>query len=243
MSFDVIGNNIIASADLQTTCGTSGGLGLTVGATFGAVLTGTIAPDGSFSLSSPVQNPLTNLTVQGTVPGSAGASWMGKYSFSSTPPEPVSAPPCVITQTETFIATPIGVVTGTYTGTSSTFTNLGNSTAATPVTMSLTLQQGAMLYNPLSAASVYSQLALGGSVQLQGFPCFSKGTTSTTLGSEVEGSRLLVNFVMDDGSTVQLFGSILDIDSTRLSIDTLFVNGGQCNGNYVFLFKPLIVQR
>ncbi len=243
MSFDVVGNHIVASANLEVTCGISFGGGFTSGATYGAVLNGTIAPDGGFTLSDPTGDPFTSFTVQGTVPGSAGASWSGKYSFSSTGPSLPNPPPCAGTQTGTFTATPIGDVTGTYTGTSSTFPTLGNSAVNTAVTMSLNLQQGGTLYNPLSLPSIYSRLALAGSIQLQGFSCFSRGATSTTLASEVSGSRISMSFLMDDGSTAELLGSILDTESMRLSIDSLFVRGGQCGGNYLFLFNPLIVQR
>lgn len=206
------------------------------------MLTGTIAADGSFSLSSPARDTVTALTVQGTVPSSAGASWPGKYSFSATPLTPTNAPACVSLDAP-FDATSIQNLSGTYTGTSARLPGIENSLTATPITMSLALQQGGMFYSPLAAVPVNSELALEGSIQIQGFSCFSKGTASTSLPNNVAGSRINVNFLMDDGSTLQVLGSILDTGARRLSVDSVSVRGGQCAGAYLFLFNPLIVQR
>jgi hypothetical protein len=234
-SFDVIGSNIVASAGVNTTCGGAGFTG-----TFGEVLRGTVAADGSFSVAMPQSTgapPFGTLTISGKVPSSASAAWTGSYSLTSSMG-------CTFTQTGSFSATPVQDVSGMYTGTGSLLIASGpGNPASVPITLSLTLQQGAPLYGPTGPTPLSSRLGIAGSIQVQGFSCFSKGTTSMTTGSGVEGGPVLLSFVMDDGSAVTVLGSIDDVAASTLDIDLFQVMSGSCSGLYSFGLDPLVVHR
>ncbi len=243
LSINVNGDQITAGANLQTSSSSCG----IFSATFGSVLTGPIAPDGTFAISSPTSSTLpsvTAITVQGTVPVSADAPWKGTYSLSSTSPSFNNSPPCNTSQSGAFTATAVQDVAGTFAGAGS-FGSLGNpfSPASTPVSLNITLQQGGTLYSPRVGAVGYSRLALSGAVQIGGISCFTKGTTSTSLSSLVEGNKVVTNFVAEDGTTAEIVGEIIDTEATHLSIDTIAVRGSQCNAIYEFLQSPLTVQK
>ena len=208
-------------------------------------LVGTVASDGTFTLTSPVSAnlvPLSTLTLQGTVPASADAPWKGTYVFSYTSPSLNNIPACTVNQSGAFTATAVQDVTGNYSG-SGTFPATAAGVAAAPFAVSLDLQQGATLYSLGGRSAVASRLALSGSIQAQGLGCFTSGTMSTLSPSEVEGNRIQANFVANDGTTASLFGSIVDTGATRLSINSILVRGAQCNESYDFFLTPLIVQR
>jgi len=237
ISFDAVGNNLVASAAISTTCGA---MGLSFGARFGAAVTGTVASDGSFTVSS--LNPggttnITTLSVSGNVPTTAGASWSGTYALVA------SEPGCSFSQTGLFTATAVQDVNGTYAGTGTVLVASGTAIPAnTPVTVSVALQQGAPLYTPFGTTTS-SRVGLKGSIQISGFSCFSKGNSSTSAASEVVGGPLSANFVMDDGSTLMMVGSIDDVATSRLDVDFFQVNGGSCSGFYSFGINPMVVQR
>ncbi len=242
VTFDVTGNAVTAGTDLETTgmCGSSS-------ASFGSTPTetGTVASDGTFSLSTPGSAtivPFSSLTLQGTVPASADAPWKGTYTYSTMNPSINNNPPCNVNRSGAFTATPVQDVTGTYSGSGSIPGTAAGSTPA-PVSVSLSLQQGGTLYGPPLVAAVSSRLALSGSIQVQGLGCFTSGTTSTVASSEVRGGSVVAIFVANDGTTASLTGNILDTGSMRLSINSVVVRGAQCNENYEFFLNPLIVQR
>ena len=243
LSIDVTGTQITAAANLQSATSSCGPFG----ATLGAGLTGTVAPDGTFTIASPASTPVSlfpAFTVKGTVPASAQAPWKGSYTVSSTTPSFNNSPPCTATLSGTFEAAAVQDVDGTFTGNGS-FTTFGNPAAPTsaPLSMTLMLHQGGTLYGPRPGASLTSRLALSGSMQVQGLNCFSQGDTSTSLPSLVEGNRITAAFTAADGTVAQVFGSIVDTATTEISIDTVLVQGAQCNNTYDFFGTPLIVQR
>jgi hypothetical protein len=235
ISFDATGNNLSATASINTTCSnSSSGFGLTVGA--GGMM-GTVASDGSFTASSGTtssgQNPaFPVLTVAGKAPPTAGTPWSGTYTLTS------NSTTCPVNQSGPFSATPVQDINGTYTGTGTLSTFL----SAIPVTMSLTLSQGAPLYPPGAPASGSSRLGIAGSIQIQGFSCFSKGTMSTTTSSEVYGGPFSITFLMDDGSSMMVLGSIGDTAASQLNINLLRVSGGSCSGSYGFGSNGLVVK-
>lgn len=239
-SFDVTGANVTAGANI-TTIGPCG----TIGSGYAASLTGTVASDGTFTLTSPASGglaPLDTLTVQGTVPASADAPWKGTYTFSSTNPSINNNPPCTVNQSGAFTATAVQDVTGTYSG-SGTFPATAAGSTAAPYAVSINFQQGGTLYSLGGRTAVASRLALSGSIQAKGLGCFTSGITSTVSPSEVAGNRVQVTFVANDGTIADLAGSILDTASMRLSIDSIAIRGAQCNENYNFIPNSLIVQR
>ncbi len=229
MTFDVTGSSVLASATLQTTCSS----GTPFGLTFGAALTGTVASDGTFTVSPPITSgSVPNLTVHGTVPTATGQPWSGTYSVIS------AQTLCPVSLAGSFTAASIPQLTGTFTSMGGSITGSSGSVSATAV-----LQQGAPLYEGGRSTGVSSELGLAGSVQVTGFSCFSKGTVSTALPSEVEGSRILINFTMDDGSTLMLLGSLGNVQATQVLVPLIQVTGGNCNGLYASYASPLVLQR
>ncbi|WP_165420209.1 hypothetical protein [Edaphobacter modestus] len=92
----------------------------------------------------------------------------------------------------------------------------------------MTLQQGASTTNPLTGEVAYSNAALSGSIQVEGLRCFTSGAISTKSLSEIDGNRVTLTFDMDDGSTLQMMGSLTDMAATHLSADLFLANGGTC---------------
>ena len=229
ISFDAIGSNVVAAAAVSTTCSIAGG---TFGLRLGAVITGAVGPDGSFTVSSPTAGAVTSLTITGKAPGAAGGPWSGTYTLTST------SPVCPVSQTGAFTATAVQDLNGTYTG----MGNVNGPAGSAAVTMSLTLRQGGALAGPGGTTPISSRLGVTGSMQVQGFPCFSKGTISTVGLSEVEGGPVLMNFVMDDGSTMSVLGSIDDVAASQMDINFLDVTGGKCSGQYTFGLNALVVK-
>jgi hypothetical protein len=227
ISFDSIGNNALATAAISTTCSNSPA---TFGLRLGAVITGAVAADGSFTLSGLQPSSFTTLTITGKAPATAGAAWSGNYTLTST------SPFCPVNQAGPFTATAVQDLNGTYTGTGS----VSGLSSHAAVTMSLTLRQGAPLVSPIMpimtimTTPINSRLGVAGSIQVQGFSCFSKGTISTVSPSEVEGGPVLMNFAMDDGSTMLVLGSIDDLAASQMDVNFLHVAGGSCSGLYSF---------
>lgn len=231
MSVQVQGNALVAVASLETTC-TSG---TTSGGDF-SVLEGTVAADGSFTLSLQPAISGVSLSVSGNVPATEGAGWAGKYSYTDT-----SSPPCTLDASGAFQATPVADIEGTYSG-QGPLEGYAGSLSPLPSTGTVfgfteTLQQGA----PLPPSTVESAIGLSGSIQTTGFPCFSKGQMSTALGGIVEGNDVLANFTMDDGSTLSAYGAISNISSSVLTISLVEVAGGSCSGDYLFVDSPIAI--
>jgi hypothetical protein len=225
MSFDVTGNNITASGYGSGFCATTSSPPIYNDAfTFDSLTTGVIAADRSFSLQTPQTTPIYSLSIQGKVPEMNAEQFAGTYAatFNST----IGAS-CVGNSAGMFTATSFPIVSGVYTGTGK-FQSLTNGVlTVTPVTIEATLQQGAMVLDPTTGLSKSSNIAIGGSIRVQGFPCFTSGTAKTTLfgpskepSSSIEGNIMRVNFTMDDGSTLNLTGALTD--STESHISALF---------------------
>ena len=229
LDIQVIGTQIVASARVQGNCSATSSFGIT----YSSVLSGAIAADGSFTISSPNLSSAVLLSVKGNVPTTAGGSWPGTYSVA------FGGLGCTTTQTGAFTATPVAQVTGTYSGTGTAQSLTGSTNSSVPITLSLALQQGSPIY--LNGTGVSSTLGLSGSLAIQGLSCFSKGTTSTQEPSELEGNEVFTNFTMDDGSRVELLGDITDVNASTISMNTLFIASGTCAGTYTFLFKPLLL--
>jgi hypothetical protein len=219
MTLDVVNGQVIAQSTYSYPCGMS-----TVGGA-GSMSAATIAADGSFTLQSlPLSGvtPAVVLSVHGTVPQTAGASWTGTYMATN------SNQGC-LPVTGSFTATPIQPITGTFAG----MVGLGapNSALVTAPVISVALQQGgpASLDAPLGISPVNSVGALSGTITVSGFPCFTSGTASVPDGW-VSGSFFEARFTMNDGSTLLLSGDIGDTSSSSIILNSLAVSGGGCNG-------------
>ena len=227
MSFAVNGSEVVGSGSAQFVCN-----GIDSGLTFGAVVQGTIAAAGTFTARAPtvLGGGGLSVTVGGTVPKAAGASWNGTYSLQSTPLGPANA--CTFSQSGHFTASPIANVSGKYVGTGTLSAPLGQQTNV-PVAVTMNLQQGATITSS-SGLSSYDALLLSGAMQITGTSCFSSGTlgpftpTAPTSVGSVEGNQLVGIFTMDDGSRMVLGGHLTDTAATKIVDPFLIVTGGTC---------------
>jgi hypothetical protein len=225
MNFDVTGNNITASGYGSGFCASSSAPPIyDSGFAFSSFTTGVIASDGTFTLQTPPTTPIYSLSVQGKVPESNAEQFAGMYaaSFNST-----IGRGCVGNSAGSFTATSFPIVSGVYSG-AGKFQLLTNGVStATPVTIEVTLQQGGPVLDPKTGLSKSSNIAVGGSIRIQGFPCFTSGTANTTLFaptkqplSSIQGNIMVMNFTMDDGSMLTMNGALTD--STESHISALF---------------------
>jgi len=184
---------------------------------FGALL-GSINSDGSFSMQeSPVVQGLPVATLTGSVPANGASSWNGHLTLSNP------AGSCPAAQSMDFTAVPIGNVTGTYSG-MGTLEAFG-SPATQSATFSFALQQGAVL----PGSATLDAALLFGTVSVQGLSCFLSGTISSTAGNGVLGSEFVLQATMNDGSTAEFLGQIMDTEAQHLSVILVSVSSGTCN--------------
>jgi hypothetical protein len=249
MSFDVTDNNITASGYASGFCASNSTPPIYNDAfSFDSLTTGVIAADGSFTLQTPQNIPSYSLSMQGRVPEINTGQFAGTYAATFNSPV---GPPCVGNSSGMFTATSFPLVSGVYSGTGNFQTLTNGVSTATPITMQVSLQQGATVLDPTTGLSKPSNIAIGGSIRVQGFPCFASGTASTTLFglseeplSFIAGNIMRVNFTMDDGSTLGLTGALTD--STESHISALFsvLPSEKCGGadSYVFSLTDLTRQ-
>ncbi len=222
MTFDVNGNKVVAAGFVILPCGS-----VRVSEEFGAVAVGTVAADGTFTAQFPTPTagslPSVSVSIQGTVPTASQGSWSGRYTVTNT------GFACSGTESGSFTAMPIQEVTGVYAG-SLTLTQLVTTGMATqtPVTMQVSLAQGGAFGSPVTGKGEYSEATLKGSIKVQGTTCFASGTVSTAIPSAVEGDRVLADFDMDDGSRMQILGTLEDVGASRVSVQLVQVSGGRC---------------
>jgi hypothetical protein len=233
MSFDVTGDNITASGYASGFCTPESTPPIYNGAfSFGSLTTGVVAADGSFTLQTPQNAPVASLLVQGKVPQMNADQFSGTYmaSFNST-----IGRPCVGNSSGMFTATSLPLVSGVYTGAGNFQTLTNGVSTATPITMQVSLQQGATVLDPATGLSKPSDIVIGGSIRVQGFPCFTSGTADTTLlpisgepMSSIAGNTVVVNFAMDDGSTLNLTGSLTDATESHITALFFVVPSAKC---------------
>jgi len=247
MTFDVAGNNITASGYGTGYCASNSSPPIFNDAfAFGSLSTGVVAADGSFTLQTPQNIPGYSLSMQGEIPEINAAQFAGTYAAAFNSP---TGPTCVGGSSGMFTATSFPLVSGVYTGTDNfqTATN-GIFSTASPITMQVNLQQGATVLDPTTGLSEPSNIAIGGNIHVQGFPCFTSGTANTILFgpsgeplSSIAGNMINMSFTMDDGSTLNLGGALTDTTESQISVQ-LFVNpSGTCGtGSY---FSPTDLTR
>jgi uncharacterized protein YcfJ len=247
MSFDVTDNNITASGFASGFCASNSTPPIYNGAfSFDSLTTGVVAADGSFTLQTPQNTPIASLLVQGKVPQMNAEQFSGTYmgSFNST-----IGRPCVGNSAGMFTATSFPPVSGGYIGTGNFQTLTNGVSTATPITMQVSLQQGATVLDPTTGVSKSSNIAIGGDIRVQGFPCFTSGTANTTLfpiGGEplsfIAGNIVRVNFTMDDGSTLNLTGALTDSTENHISALLLVEPSAKCGVSSPF-FPPIDLTR
>jgi len=225
MTFDVTGNNVVAGGFGSNFCDN-----VESGFEFGSAVAvaGTVAADGSFTLATPTSSPLATISIKGMVPPANGEPWSGSYAVSLGG----HAPACDANLSGTFTATSFPLVSGVYVGTGSTVAGPNGVPAAAPVTFQATLQQGGTVTNPGNgaASTFFSNAVLTGSIKVQGSSCFSSGVTGAKPSSGVIGNMVDASFLMDDGSTLSLLGSLTDITEGHIATNLVLVAGGNCGG-------------
>ncbi len=228
MSFAVNGSEVLGSGSAQFVCN-----GVNTGFTFGALVHGTIAADGTFTAKAPtsVNGGGLNVVVTGTVPKIAAGAWSGTYTLESAPLGLATA--CTFSQSANFTASPIANVSGKYVGTGTLSLPLGQQQTNAPVTVTMNLQQGGTVTSTAGVSS-YDALLLSGTVQVAGTSCFTSGVLgpftgapATSAGS-VEGSQVIGTFTMDDGSRMLLGGNLADTAASKIADPFLLVTGGTC---------------
>ena len=226
MTFDVVGDQVIAGGFGNIFCGNGQG-----SFEFGDVAAGILAKDGSFT-ATPANNSAEAISIKGTAPQKNGEPWSGSYTVSLSGP---GTPACDSNLSGTFTATAFPLVSGVYVGTGSTMVG----TNLMPVTFQVTLQQGGRVTNPGNgtASNYFSNTLLTGSIKVQGSPCFSSGATQSTPASSVIGNMVDARFLMDDGSTLSLLGPVTDVTEGYISTGIVLVQGGNCGSptNAIFL--------
>lgn len=239
LSINVSGDTLQAVGELRTGCANEAVTG-SFGGPRGTFLTTTIAPDGSFTLTTPapIQTSIfPTLTLTGTAPDSPGGAWTGTYSYSNAPDAI-----CPISASGPFTATALGNVTGTYTGSGKALTNVPNLNSQ-PLSITASLEQGGVLQGSATMTGP-TQFALDGTIEVQGVSCFTKGTISPRLPSLVTGDRISAFFLMDDGSTLNLLAYMAKPDAGTLSVEALAISGGLCSGGLIsFGLNSLVLQR
>jgi hypothetical protein len=221
MTFDVTGNHVVAGGFGSNFCNNiQSGFGV------GSVVAGTLAEDGSFNLATPANYPVETLSIKGTAPRTSGEPWSGSYAMSLGG----HAPACDTNVSGTFTATSFPLVSGIYVGTGSTLAGPNGVPPLTPITFQVTLKQGGTVTNPGNgaASTFFSNTMLTGSIKVQGSPCFSSGVTSASPPSAVLGNMVDARFLMDDGSTLNLLGSLTDITEGHFATNPVLVSGGNC---------------
>jgi hypothetical protein len=222
MSFDVTGSNITASGYGSGFCESNASPPIYNEAfAFEGLTTGVIATDGSFTLQTPLTISNYSLSIQGRVPEMNADQFPGTYAAKFNSP---IGPTCDGKPAGMFTATSFPIVSGSYLGTGK-FQLLTNGVlTVTPVTIEVTLQQGGAVLDPTTGLSKPSNIAIGGSVRVQGSPCFTSGTANTALFSptkkplsSINGNVMQLNFTMDDGSTLTMTGALTDSTESHIS--------------------------
>jgi len=202
-------------------------------------LNGEIAPDGVFTLRN---NPRSTLHVEisGQVPAEGATTWSGEYTLIGD----ISRECPSYRQTNSFTATPLVALNGTFSGSlrihyfqsaPATSTDAASSQA----NFSITVAQGAASSQTLKRGGVHFYLPLTGTIQVKGSSCFSHGQadplTYSTHGSvpsrysTLGGDALDLWFAMDDESQVNVIAVFADPGASALSIVNARVIGGKCD--------------
>jgi hypothetical protein len=220
------GNAIYAYGDVGVNCANNGG-----GVGGSLSLTGQVASDGSFLMSNSAF-PLNTIqvSVKGKVPAEGSTTWTGSYTITNA----ANQTQCSFNDSSSFVATAYPPLDGTYTGT------IAGSNSAPNLTISTQISQGAATFTQTSSPSMQQgfRIPLSGSIAVTGSPCFTSGTTTTgatgapslPVEGSIGGETFSLNYIMNDGSQLQLQGYLADSSETTLEVQIAMVFGGKCSG-------------
>jgi len=190
---------------------------------YGFTITGSVGSSEAFTAQASIPQPGVSLNFSGTPPSQSDGVWSGTYTYVN--------PGCPQTLSGKFTATPLGNLTGTYTGSTSLSPGYGT---GTPVSLTVQLTQGGNVTLP-SGTTEYSAYALAGAITVTGSTCFHSGAlaTSTNYQYAVAGNYVNLVFTMDDGSTLDMAGTFTDIAANMISISSGVVSSGPCGFNRI----------
>ena len=233
--FNVFGDQVFGALSQAGTCANG------VSLSNAGFVVGNIAANGSFTLQTPAlpsgTPPVTVVTIQGTVPQTAGAGWTGTYTITG-PSES-----CPSSLSGAITATPIPLLAGTFAGTANLQISgslmVGSTvTAPVPTPVTVTLQQSAMDSTGASTPAE-SFMPLTGSIAFGGSSCLSSGSTTGATGlngisiiSTVAGNSISAVFAMNDGSSLQMFGSISSLDASKITVQFSSLSNGTCPAQF-----------
>jgi hypothetical protein len=227
LTVDVLENKLFAAGFGNISCGD-----YSKPFTFPAGANGTIATDGSFSLQSLAGNSAVSLSIQGTVPKANDAPWPGNYTFSFNPQViGLFGGVCDSTRTGEFTATSFPLVNGVYAGTE--MTGVGPNGVPGTVSVQMLLQQGVMATDSPSGKRYLNNIGLTGNIRVQGSACLSTGATDPSV-SGIQGNNVYAQFIMDDGSTLTLIGTLTDTTGSHISVNFSQLIGNRCGSTPLF---------
>lgn len=233
VTFATSGDQLLAAGQAEVICpGASNGSVISSGAIgFGFVATGQVLADGDYTVQSQTTTgngtALPSVNISGHLPATPGGAWTGSYAIDTRLAEAT----CPVAVGGATSATVIAPVTGTYKATGAYVVG----TTKTPITVTMTLQQG--VTTTAAGSTVDQAYALNGTVAVEGTSCFHTGTLRTAVatatglagvGGSVFGTEAFPDFVMDDGSSVLIPVYIADTGSTQLDAEGLGVSSGSC---------------
>jgi hypothetical protein len=177
-------------------------------------LSGPIASDGTFVLSNSAQ-PLDSIqiAIEGKIPADGATTWAGSYKVvNATPPTG-----CLFNYSSDFVATAYTPLNGTYSG-KITGPKLGSG-----ITVITQISQGELASGRLLPTSpLIYYFPLSATITVGGSPTIKSGSTAegslTALSSSIRGNAFTLNFIMNDGSTVDLEGWFTDASESTLQV-------------------------
>jgi hypothetical protein len=199
-------------------------------------VTGTIEPDGRFSLRTPSIPPdAPQFTFAGKVPAAGATAWDGTYTFKTVPP--AASQQCMIDHKSAFTASALAPLKGAYSGQvmrlspfpvpQGTSIDLINRTP-THLKLSVGVKQGDFLLKENNPSGPYWYLPLSGIIRVEGCPCFAEGKAIAGSETRIAGGMVRIRFEMDDQSEIYFQGTYNGPDA-GLSFNA-GVKSGKCHG-------------
>ncbi len=216
IAMGVTGGTVIGSGDVRVPCGGGGSIGASP-----VQFKGQLAPDGTFQMKNSPKD-LIQVTIQGQAPAKGSSTWTGQYTMVNAAAEKS----CMFDLTAGFTTIPYALMNGTYAGT------LTGTLAGATDTLHLTTMVKQGVFTEVRPNSAFYAIPLAASVVVSGSSCLqaghtTDGTTSPATGS-INGDVFELNFAMNDGSILSLFGHFTDATEDHLQVETGSDSNGKC---------------
>lgn len=213
-AFALNGNGIFMKGSATAPCGMTAG-----GGDFDA--TGNVESDGTFTVTSIARGniaPPFQIKITGSIPSASGGQWKTTYSMKGM----VGA--CTVDVSGSDTAVALAPITGTFTGTMTTYPPAGS----WQTTLKLTQSATPVAFTGTGGAQ--SVIPVTGTIDVTGTSCFHHGTSFTDPSQTyVGGNYVFVGFTMDDGSQMLWSATVPDTSTSSIAGAAL-VKGGACDG-------------